>query len=94
MQLAERESEIAGWLAAGKTNLKIGLILGVNVRTVENILRRLGGESDNSSPVIGGPPRTKQSVGFKSDSRVIAEAAPKNWRAQMPSSPAQFGANS
>lgn len=48
-QLTARESDVAFWVAQGKTNREIGLILGLSMRTAEkhteNILRKLGLEN-------------------------------------------------
>jgi DNA-binding NarL/FixJ family response regulator len=45
LELTARESQVALWLAEGKTNHEIGLILGMGTRTVEkhveNILKKL-----------------------------------------------------
>jgi len=47
--LSAREAEVARWIAEGKTNLQIALILGISPRTVqkhiEHIFERLGVES-------------------------------------------------
>jgi DNA-binding CsgD family transcriptional regulator len=55
-ELTPRESEIAGWLAAGKTNPEIAIILGCNARTVEKhverILEKLGVENRVAAAVL------------------------------------------
>jgi DNA-binding CsgD family transcriptional regulator len=47
--LTERESQVAYWIAEGKTNGEIGVILGIGARTVkkhvEHILAKLGVEN-------------------------------------------------
>jgi DNA-binding CsgD family transcriptional regulator len=47
--LSRRETEILGWVAHGKTNLEIGMILGISHRTVqkhlEHVYGRLGVEN-------------------------------------------------
>ena len=47
--LSKREKEVAGWMADGKTNPEISIILGISRATVknhvENILRKLGAEN-------------------------------------------------
>ncbi len=54
--LTPRETEVARWLAAGKTNLEIAIILGANVRTtekhVEKILEKLQVENRTNAAVI------------------------------------------
>lgn len=49
LPLSEREREIVGWVAAGKTNSEIGQLLEISSRTVqkhlENIFRKLGVET-------------------------------------------------
>lgn len=51
--LTPRETEVALWLAQGKTNSEIGIILGAPVRTVEKhverILRKMGAENRASA---------------------------------------------
>ena len=53
--LTSRESDVAFWVAQGKTNLEIGLILGISGRTVEkhveHILRKLGIENRATAAV-------------------------------------------
>lgn len=39
--LTERELEILHWVRVGKTNLEIGLILGISANTVKNHLKRI-----------------------------------------------------
>ncbi|HXT11046.1 MAG TPA: helix-turn-helix transcriptional regulator [Candidatus Angelobacter sp.] len=55
-KLTPRESEIARWLAAGKTNREIAIILKANVRTVEKhvekILEKLCVENRTSAAAI------------------------------------------
>jgi len=47
--LTDREAQVAFWMAEGKTNWEIGLILGIGVRTaekhVEHVLAKLGVEN-------------------------------------------------
>ena len=54
--LTPRECEVATWLARGKTNLEVGLILGLSARTVEKhverILGKLGVENRTSAALI------------------------------------------
>ena len=54
--LTSRETEVARWLAQGKTNLEIGLILAISRRTVEkhveSILRKLGVENRVAAAVL------------------------------------------
>jgi DNA-binding CsgD family transcriptional regulator len=54
--LTPRENEIAHWLAAGKTNPEIALILNVSPRTVEKhmekILEKIGVENRTSAAVM------------------------------------------
>ena len=54
--LSVRESQVALWLAQGKTNREIGIILGISPRTVErhveNVLRRLGLENRTTAAVV------------------------------------------
>jgi len=54
--LTPREREIARWLASGKTNLEIAIILDSNQRTVEkhveNILTKLGAENRTAAAVL------------------------------------------
>lgn len=49
LRLTERETEVLAWVAQGKTNGEIGLILGASGRTVqkhlEHVFRKLGVES-------------------------------------------------
>lgn len=40
-QLSERENEIMHWVGHGKTNLEIGMILGISQFTVKNHLQRI-----------------------------------------------------
>lgn len=53
--LSARESEVAFWLAQGKTNPEIGLILAISRRTVEkhveNVLRKLHVENRTAAAV-------------------------------------------
>ena len=53
--LTERESQVAFWLAQGKTNVEIGLILNVAARTaekhVESILRKLQVENRTTAAI-------------------------------------------
>jgi DNA-binding CsgD family transcriptional regulator len=53
--LTAREVEVLGWVAEGKTNPEIGIILGTSWRTVqkhvENILRKLGVETRTAAAV-------------------------------------------
>ncbi|HEU5257969.1 MAG TPA: LuxR C-terminal-related transcriptional regulator [Vicinamibacterales bacterium] len=53
--LTERESQVAFWLAQGKTNIEIGMILNVAPRTVEkhveSILRKLHVENRTTAAV-------------------------------------------
>ena len=48
--------EVAGWLAAGKTNPEIDIILASNVRTVEKhveaVLKKLGVENRTAAAVL------------------------------------------
>ena len=39
--LRRRETEILGWVAQGKTNPEIGMILGISHRTVQKHLERI-----------------------------------------------------
>jgi transcriptional regulator EpsA len=41
LKLSNRESEIMGWVCAGKTNVEIGLILDISTFTVKNHLQRI-----------------------------------------------------
>ena len=54
--LSVRESQVAFWLAEGKSNRDIGAILDISCRTVErhveNILRKLGLENRTSAAVV------------------------------------------
>jgi DNA-binding CsgD family transcriptional regulator len=54
--LTTREREVALWVSEGKTNLEIGLILGISGRTVEkhveHILRKLGIENRATAAVL------------------------------------------
>lgn len=53
--LTPREAEVLFWIAEGKGNAEIALILGASVRTihkhVENLFRKLGCESRNAATV-------------------------------------------
>ncbi len=53
MDLTTRQAEVLYWIAKGKTNSEIGLILGTSPRTVnkhlENIYRKLGVENRTSA---------------------------------------------
>lgn len=53
--LTPREVEILYWLAQGKTNAEIGLILGSNFRTIkkhlEHIYKKLGVENRTSASI-------------------------------------------
>ena len=55
-ELTEREAQLAFWLARGKTNAEIGLILGAKIRTiekhVERILRKLRVENRTSAALL------------------------------------------
>jgi DNA-binding CsgD family transcriptional regulator len=54
--LRPRESEVGGWLAQGKTNPEIAIILGISPRTVEKhmerILEKLGVENRAAAAVL------------------------------------------
>ena len=54
--LTPRETEVAGWLAAGKANPEIAIILASNVRTVEKhveaVLKKLGVENRTAAAVL------------------------------------------
>ena len=54
-RLTARESEVAAWMAEGKTNPEIGVILGISFRTVDRhvgaILRKLGVENRTTAAV-------------------------------------------
>jgi DNA-binding NarL/FixJ family response regulator len=54
--LTPREREVAHWLAMGKTNPEIAMILGSRVRTVhkhvENVLGKLGVENRTTAAVM------------------------------------------
>ncbi len=54
--LSRRESEILGWVAQGKTNPEIGMILGISRRTVhkhlEHIYLKLGVENRTTAAAI------------------------------------------
>jgi DNA-binding NarL/FixJ family response regulator len=54
--LTPREAEVLFWIAEGKANGEIAVILGASVRTihkhVENLFRKLGCESRNAATVI------------------------------------------
>ena len=54
--LSAREQEVAHWLAEGKSNPEIGIILGASARTVdkhvENILRKTGVENRTSAAML------------------------------------------
>lgn len=78
-KLTQREAEIAGWVAAGKTNPEIAMILDMNVRTVEKhmekILEKLRVENRTAAAVViaaeekrgtdpkGALPKSKQAFG-------------------------------
>lgn len=55
-RLSARETEVAGWLAEGKSNPEIAIILHVHVRTVEKhmerILEKLGVENRTTAAVV------------------------------------------
>jgi DNA-binding NarL/FixJ family response regulator len=55
-ELTERESEVLIWLARGKSNAEIAIILGVSPRTVnkhlEQVFRKLGVENRTSAAVM------------------------------------------
>ena len=60
--LTPRESDVAHWLAAGKTNAEIASILGARSRTiekhVERVLEKLGVENRTAAALlISNPPR-------------------------------------
>ena len=40
-RLSEREHEVMHWVGCGKTNLEIGMILGISQFTVKNHLQRI-----------------------------------------------------
>ena len=54
--LTPREAEVALWLANGKTNVEIAIILDANRRTVEkhveNILRKLEAENRTTAALL------------------------------------------
>ena len=54
--LTRREAEVAGWLAEGKTNREIALILNLAARTVEkhleSILRKLRVENRTAAAIL------------------------------------------
>ncbi len=56
LPLTRRESEILAWVAVGKTNPEIGIILGISSRTVskhvEHILERLGVETRTAAAML------------------------------------------
>ena len=56
--LSARESEVAFWLARGKTNIEIGVILGISRRTVEkhveHVLAKLGVDNRFAAAVLLG----------------------------------------
>ena len=53
--LTEREAEVLGWVAEGKTNPEIGFILSISPRTVqkhlEHIFAKLGVETRTAAAV-------------------------------------------
>jgi len=57
-ELSARESEVAFWLAQGKTNIEIGVILGISNRTVEkhveHVLAKLGVDNRFAAAVLLG----------------------------------------
>ena len=54
--LTPRESHVADWLAVGKTNAEISVILGVSARTiekhVERVLEKLGVENRTAAAIV------------------------------------------
>jgi DNA-binding CsgD family transcriptional regulator len=54
--LTPRETDVAGWLAKGKTNGEIAMILGASPRTVEKhvekVLEKLGVENRTAAAVM------------------------------------------
>jgi DNA-binding CsgD family transcriptional regulator len=54
--LLPRETEVAGWVAQGKTNPEIAIILQISPRTVEKhmerVLQKLGVENRTAAAVI------------------------------------------
>ena len=54
--LTPRETDVASWLAKGKTNVEIGMILGASPRTVEKhvekVLEKLGVENRTAAAVM------------------------------------------
>jgi DNA-binding CsgD family transcriptional regulator len=54
--LSRREADVLRWVAEGKTNIEIGIILGVSPRTVgkhlERIFRRLGVETRTAAATV------------------------------------------
>jgi DNA-binding NarL/FixJ family response regulator len=55
LRLTAREVQVAAWIAEGKTNPEIGVILGISFRTVDRhvgaILRKLGVENRTTAAV-------------------------------------------
>ena len=55
-RLSPREAEVASWLAQGKTNLEIAMILAIGVRTVEKhmerLLEKLGAENRTAAALM------------------------------------------
>lgn len=49
LALSERETDIVHWVAAGKTNHEIGMIMGISPFTVKNHLRRIFQKLDVSN---------------------------------------------
>jgi DNA-binding CsgD family transcriptional regulator len=56
--LTRREAEVLAWVAKGKTNEQIGLILGISVRTVqkhlEHVFSKLGVETRTAAAAATG----------------------------------------
>jgi DNA-binding CsgD family transcriptional regulator len=54
--LSRRETEVLAWVAEGKTNPEIAIILGANVRTIEkhleNVLTKLGVETRTAAAAL------------------------------------------
>jgi DNA-binding CsgD family transcriptional regulator len=44
MRLTRRETEVLRWMAEGKTNGEIGVILGISLRTVDKHVERIFGK--------------------------------------------------
>jgi len=61
--LTARETQVLGWVAEGKTNPEIGIILGVSTRTIdkhcERLFRKLGVESRTAAVRVVLSLRTK-----------------------------------